>query len=228
MRRFVLDGVVTVVDAVHAVGTLSEHAEARCQVAVADRLVVTKSRHAEALEQAPELAIMLAQLAPHAVCLDADSGEAVASALFNAAPWICSASAANGPLSAGDPAHHGDIRTTTLWSDAPLPPAALGLFAEFLRSADGMKVLRLKGLVRTTDDPERPVVIHGVQHMFDQPRRLNAWPDEDRRTRIVVIAKDLDATLIARLYDAFAGATQIANLSYEAVTQEDARACRAG
>jgi G3E family GTPase len=55
------------------------------------------------------------------------------------------------------------------------------------------------------DDPERPVVVHGVQHLFHPPRRLDAWPDDDKRTRMVVIGKGLDADLIRRLYDAFAG-----------------------
>lgn len=103
------------------------------------------------------------------------------------------------------PAHRDGVRTTILFSDAALPPTSFGMFIDLLRSQHGAKILRLKGLVRAADDPDRPVVIQGVQHIFHPPRRLKAWPDEDRRTRMVVIAKDLDADLIRRLYDAFAG-----------------------
>ena len=38
----------------------------------------------------------------------------------------------------------------------------------------------------------RPVVVHGVQHIFHPLERLTAWPDSDRRSRLVVIVKDLD------------------------------------
>ena len=46
----------------------------------------------------------------------------------------------------------------------------------------------------------RPVVIHGVQHVFHPPQRLDAWPDDDHRTRIVFILKDLDERFIEALY----------------------------
>jgi G3E family GTPase len=80
------------------------------------------------------------------------------------------------------------------------------MFVDLLRAEFGPRILRLKGLVCTTDDPDRPVVIHGVQHIFHPPSRLPAWPDEDRRTRIVLIGKDLDGDAVIRLYEAFADA----------------------
>ncbi len=209
--RFALDGVVTIVDAVNGVRTLDGHEEARRQVAVADRLILTKTDMPEADALRAPLLARLEDLAPGAAVLDAAGGEALPERLFDIAPF--SPGAKTGAVAdwlaaekAGHvPAHKGDIRTTTLWSEAALPPRAFGMFVDLLRSQHGAKILRLKGLVRTSEDPERPVVIHGVQHMFHPPRRLKAWPDDDRRTRMVVIAKDLDADLIARLYDAFAG-----------------------
>jgi G3E family GTPase len=59
--------------------------------------------------------------------------------------------------------------------------------------------------VALSDDPDSPVVIHGVQHVFHQPHRLAAWPDADRRTRIVYIDKDLEERFVSGLYAAFAG-----------------------
>ena len=81
---------------------------------------------------------------------------------------------------------------------------------EFVDSFIGRMLSDISGIGRVLDADivvvgMRPVVVHGVQHMFHPPRRLDAWPDEDHRTRIVVIGKDLDADLIRRLYDAFAG-----------------------
>ncbi len=74
-----------------------------------------------------------------------------------------------------------------------------------MREAHGPRLLRVKGIVALSDDPDSPVVIHGVQHVFHPPHRLAAWPDADRRTRIVFIVKDLEERFVSGLYAAFAG-----------------------
>jgi G3E family GTPase len=213
--RYSLDGVIAVADALTGARTLAEHEEAVRQIAVADRIVLTKTDMVGDEGRAAEAAlrVRLAELAPSAEILDAARGEAVPGRLFDIAPWSTGGriAAVADWLRAEDegraaPAHTDSIRTTTLWSDAALPPEAFGLFVDLLRSEFGRNILRLKGLVRTTLDPERPVVIHGVQHVFHPPLRLAAWPDDDHRTRIVVIGRDLDAEAIARLYAAFSGA----------------------
>ncbi|SDR51868.1 GTPase, G3E family [Rhizobiales bacterium GAS113] len=82
-RRFLIDSVVTVVDAVNGAATLDAHEEARRQVAVADRLVLTKGDLAD--ETAiPALAARLRRLNPTAPLLDPASGEAGCAALFDA------------------------------------------------------------------------------------------------------------------------------------------------
>ncbi len=82
--------------------------------------------------------------------------------------------------------HDESIRTFCLVSDEPLLLSACDLFLEMLRSAHGPNLLRIKGVIAMADDVSRPLVIHGVQHVFHPPVRLNAWPDQDRRTRIVL------------------------------------------
>jgi G3E family GTPase len=77
------------------------------------------------------------------------------------------------------------------------------MFIDLLRSLHGPKLLRLKGIVKIAEDPDVPVVIHGVQHVMHPPARLERWPDEDRRTRIVLITRDLPAEEVSRLFDAF-------------------------
>jgi G3E family GTPase len=202
--RFRLDGVVTLVDAVHGARTLREFEEARRQLYLADAVVLTKTDLADE-ESCAKTEAEIRRMKPELPILDAARGEAVPSRLFGLGghdadslkPWLAAGAETS--------AHDDGVKTTTLWSDAALPPTSFGMFVDLLRSEHGAKILRLKGLLRMADDPERPVLVHGVQHMFHPPRRLDAWPDEDRRTRIVVIAKDLDAELIRRLYDAFAG-----------------------
>ena len=64
-------------------------------------------------------------------------------------------------------------------------------------------MLRMKGIVKVADDPARPVVLHGVQHIFHPPVRLESWPGGDRRTRLVFIVKDIEKPMIEDLFRAF-------------------------
>lgn len=93
----------------------------------------------------------------------------------------------------------------SLVSDEALPAGALEMFLELLRAAHGPKLLRLKGVVRLAEDPDRPLVVHAVQELFHPPVRLPTWPDADRRTRLVFITHDLAEDEVKRLFDAFAG-----------------------
>jgi G3E family GTPase len=104
------------------------------------------------------------------------------------------------------PSRHDEaIRSFCLIRDQALSPSACGLFLEMLRSAHGPDLLRVKGIIGLSDDPNRPLVIHGVQHIFHPPVQLDAWPDADRRTRIVFIAQNLQPAFVEGLYAAFSG-----------------------
>lgn len=96
--------------------------------------------------------------------------------------------------------HDDHIRAFCLTGDTPFTPEAFEVFIDLLRGTHGPRLLRVKGLVALSDDPERPVAIHGVQHVFHPPHRLDAWPDSDHRTRIVFILKDLDESFVQALY----------------------------
>ncbi|VFU10860.1 CobW family GTP-binding protein [Methylocella tundrae] len=101
--------------------------------------------------------------------------------------------------------HDARIRAFCMRSDAPIAPAAFDLFLELLRNAHGPSLLRVKGIVALDDDLSRPVVIHGVQHVFHPPARLPAWPDDDHTTRIVFILRDMDPAFVEGMWKAFAG-----------------------
>ena len=87
---------------------------------------------------------------------------------------------------------HGAISTFSLVREEPIAAAALTLFLEALADHCGSDLLRLKGLIHVTEYPLQPAVIHGVQHVFHPPRWLDAWPSDDRRTRIVFIARNIN------------------------------------
>jgi G3E family GTPase len=221
--RYRIDAVVTVVDAVHGAATLDAHAEARSQVAVADTIVLTKTDLTAGRASGGDLTARLDALNPVARRLDASAGQASAAAVLEAGlsgldpgpaqsrRWLDPASYAD-PHDAhshddhdhGEHHHHG-IGSICLTRDAPLDPTTLGLFLDLVRGTYGAKILRIKGLVGLADAPDRPRVIHGVQHLMHPPHNLPAWPDADHRSRLVFILDHLDPALIARTWDAFFG-----------------------
>ncbi|HEY8580489.1 MAG TPA: GTP-binding protein [Beijerinckiaceae bacterium] len=101
--------------------------------------------------------------------------------------------------------HDARIRAFCLTSDKLIPASAFDVFLDMLRQVHGPSMLRVKGIVGVDDDPSRPVVIHGVQHVFHPPARLDAWPGGDRTTRIVFILRDLDPAHVKGLWSAFVG-----------------------
>ena len=83
---------------------------------------------------------------------------------------------------------------------------AIEMFVDLLRSAHGEKLLRMKAVVQTSDRPDKPLVLHGVQSIFHPPVRLEAWPDPaDRRSRLVLITKGLPEAFVRDLFAAFTG-----------------------
>ncbi len=100
--------------------------------------------------------------------------------------------------------HHDDaIRSFSLRHDAPIPLSTFDMFLDLLRSTHGEKLLRVKGIVQIAEDPERPVVIHGVQKIFHPPARLPEWPQGEKQTLLVMIVKDLPESYVRELFDAF-------------------------
>ena len=218
--RYRLDGVITVVDAVNAAATLDEHMESVKQVAVADRIVLTKTdllTTAQGRRDREALASRLRMLNPAAPVLDAAANEAtperlLACGLFDprrkhpdVGRWLAAEAYAD-----ADHRHHHDVnrhddrvRAFSLVSEAAIPAAMFDAFLDLLRSLHGPNLLRLKGIVKLAETPASPIVVHGVQHILHPVVQLPSWPDGDARTRIVVITRDLDPTAVCALFDAF-------------------------
>ena len=222
-RRFVLDGVVTLVDAVSGAATLDSQPEALRQAAVADRIVLSKTDLA-APEAVAALIGQLRALNPVAPILVATAGAIAPESLLAAGPfdasvkspdvaaWI-SAAAPQGHH--GHPHHHHDpnrhdprIEALCLEFDAPLPWDGVASFLEMLAMTRGAAVLRVKGILDLVDEP-RPVVVHGVQHLFHPPTRLAAWPAGlPRRSRLVFVLRDLPPAVVRDGLSAFLDAAR--------------------
>ncbi len=227
LLRFRLDGVVAVIDAVNAMVTLDAHPESVKQAAVADRLVLTKTDLlANGVQRTvlDELSARLAALNPAAPQLDAARGEAtpdrlLACGLYDPATkipdvkrWLAEDAYAGRDRHEAHAhrhdvnRHNDDIRAFILATEAALPASAFEMFLELLRSVHGPDLLRLKGIVKICEEPETPLVIHGVQHLLHPAARLAHWPDSDRRTRLVFIVRAAAARKIEELFAAFLSA----------------------
>jgi len=246
-QSYRLDGVVTVVDAVNGFPTLANHEEALKQVAMADRLVISKVSLATP-DAVISLQARLRELNPRAPMMDGDLPEAAKAELFHCGlydpatkiadvgRWLQDEVAGeHEPAHVHDGHHHDhdhahcdhdhhdhghhrndenrhgpDIRSFSIVHDRPIDPMALEMFVDLLRSAHGEKLLRMKAIVAMSDNPDRPLILHGVQAVFHPPQRLAAWPDpSDRRTRMVLITKDLPEAFVRDLFDAFTGKPRI-------------------
>ena len=185
--RLRLDSVIATVDCAAGDATLDAHPESVKQAALADRIVLTKADLAD--PAASGLAERLRRINPSAPQLAALHGAVDASRLFNSSVYEHRA-----PALYESHGHSGEeVETFCLRRSAPLHAVTLSLFLQVLAEHCGAKLLRLKGLVDVVESPGRPALIHGVQHVFHPPAWLDAWPDDDRTTRIVVIAQGLDA-----------------------------------
>ncbi|MFN7092984.1 MAG: CobW family GTP-binding protein [Allorhizobium sp.] len=242
-QHFDLDGVVTVVDAVNGLSTIDAFPEAYKQVAVADRLILTKKTLADEAAVSA-LTQRLRSLNPRAPITDGDADDAGSAAMLINGLYDASAKIADVDrwlkdemAAAGDHHHHHydhhhehhghshghghhhhhdvnrhgiSIRSYSILHDEPIDPVAINMFIDLLRSTHGEKLLRMKAIVALTDRPDKPLVLHGVQSIFHPPVRLPAWPEgSDRKTRLVLITRDLSESYVRDLFGAFTGKVAI-------------------
>jgi G3E family GTPase len=224
-RDFVLDGVVTLVDAVNGAATLDAQPEAVKQAAVADRLVLTKTDIADAATVAV-LEARLASLNPGAPPLRAVQGKLPAAEVLGCGPYDPAARAPDVAAWLGaeghrhhhhghDHHHHHDpnrhdarIQAFCLSFDTPLPWEGLASWLEMLAITRGASLLRVKGLLDLKGE-DRPVALHAVQHVFHPPVRLPAWPaGMPRRSVLVFILRDLPRQVVEEGLAAFLRAAE--------------------
>jgi G3E family GTPase len=230
--RYMLDGVVTTVDAVNGPGTLDKQPEAVKQAAVADRLLLTKTDLADSAAR-QEIEARLQTLNPSATIVWVAQGVVDPARLFNIGFYDPATKSVNvrrwlrdeafesshahdlGPehnlrhghdLGPGHPdvnRHDDRIRAFCITRERPISWTSLSAWLDSLASLRGDDLLRLKAIVALSDRPDQPVVLHGVQHLFHPPVLLPEWPSEDHRTRMVFITRDLPREAIEATLAAF-------------------------
>lgn len=234
--RFRMDGVVTTVDAVLGEAQLDSYFEAQRQVAVADKLILTKTDLAAAADL-DALKESLSELNPAAEQIVAVKGEMdferiLNLGLFNARDkvpdvqkWLNEQRYK--PVTAGgmvgnkpaDDSHHNRIRSFSVVIDEPIAPAGLQAALEMLVGFRSEYLLRFKAIVNLVGR-DRPTILHGVQHVLYPEAELDVWPGEDRRSRFVFIVRDLEPEFVARVLADF---SQAASMFTPAQTPEQRR-----
>lgn len=194
--HYALEGLVTVVDAVLAARTQETTTTFAEQVALADRLILTKTDLAGA-EALADVAARLAALNPEAPMLEADAVRADPLGLFSGSArhrpaFLCS-----------EPAEPAErlYQTFSLTFDVAFPWAVFTRIMDTLTSLRGDDLLRVKGFVQVAGCPG-PVVVHYVQQLAAPPEELASWPDGRARTRLVFITRGLPQAQVEALFGA--------------------------
>jgi len=212
-----LDAIVTTVDAANAVHQLDRQYEAVKQVALADRILITKR---DLIDDITALELRLGQINPSARIESVAHGEIDPARLFGAAlfdperktadvrRWLneqAFAGHCEETHEHGGHAHHhghdGEITSFMLAFDDPLDWMAVSRWLAHLRGARGEDLLRVKGILNLSGEPA-PVAIHGVHHVFHPPVALSGWPDAERRSRIVFITRGITRADVLALWQA--------------------------
>jgi G3E family GTPase len=228
--QYRLDGVVTLVDALHGLHQIEHQPEAVKQIALADRVFITKSDmvDAQALDAIKSAIATINQTAEMALIVNGEIDPAaltnlgLASAKASAATlsflgealnpvgpvqsnsWDRTASNSERYLGSRPPLHDPNITTVSLRFEAPFTWASFSSALDLLATLRGPDLLRVKGIVNVEG---QPVVVQGVQHIFHPPVHLDRWPSSDTRTRMVFITRKISGDTIRNLFEAVGAVT---------------------
>ena len=213
--HFRVGNVITTVDAVNAESQLRKFPEVLKQIAVADRIVVTKTDLVDAAHVVV-LQAHLSRLNPGAVLINANPGNATAAQLlgedvftvankdreverwFERAPLGASRTLARSSGSA----HAQGVESFVLEFDDAVNWIVFGVWLTLLLQSHGDRILRIKGLL-DVQGCDTPVVIHGVQHLVHPASHLQAWPPGRRQSKLVFIVIGIDSVQIRQSFEVF-------------------------
>ena len=211
-RHYRLGSIVTVVDALYAREQLARFEEARRQVAMADRLVVTKQDLAPS--NAAALDAALRSMNPYAVKVSAVRGEIAADAVVvdmlqpralerYAAHHDCADDVDGHDHAAHDHLAERGIASTSMRLERPLDWPRYAAWVQWLQRAFGERLLRMKGAVRMEDGSAQ--ALHAVMRLFTAPAALPELPAALGNGVVVLITQDADEALIAEARERLCG-----------------------
>ncbi len=212
-----LDGLITLVDGLHGVGQIDQQTEAVKQIAIADKILLTKTDltsadHLETLcgrirqlnSQSPIEFIRQGEVDPkRLIDLGLSSSRASLKTLqFLGEALTADAVSADGAgryLGQRSAAHNAAVKTLSLRFTEPFEWLSFSSALELLTTLRGPDLLRMKGIVNVDGDP---VVVQGVQHIIETPVKMDRWPSEDKDSRLVFIVRNMELEVIRNLFQA--------------------------
>ncbi|MCA1203697.1 CobW family GTP-binding protein [Priestia flexa] len=189
-HRYVIDCVITTVDAKNGLLHLKNNPETVKQITVADQIILTKTDITTQAE-VDSVTSQIETINPACTITHAVDGVVDRS--------IIQGTNQREPLSFLQPPpqiHYqiNDVSSISFTFKQPLDWTAFGLWLSMLLHTYGENVLRVKGLLDVGE--AGPIVLNGVQHIIHPPQHLEKWPDETQHSHLIFIARDLDTSLI--------------------------------
>ncbi len=200
MALFRLDGIVCMVDALEGLRALDRQRVSAKQIAIADRLVLTKTDIASP-HAVPRLRDRLSAINPSAPLIVANNGSVDIGWLYpvkSPISWI--SSDFDGHDHHNHDHNHG-IHSFCLWLNQPLHLGEVRRAISALMQAHGERILRIKGLLNVPGEAS-PAAIHGIGNFLHPLEPLGSWPGTDHRSRIVFIVDRLSEAEIAPFFEA--------------------------
>ncbi len=205
VAKYQLSGLITLVDSITGLDALNERREAREQISFAGAIVLSKADLAYDRD-VTVLRSAIAEINPLASIFESHDGgvdlQRLCAAAGDYAPAGPPSNGAGGAGEHGSGEHgsgEGAVRAWTITRRTPATRTGLTLWMDLMAAYRGSEVLRMKGIVNVEG---RPVAVESVRHVFHPPLDLGPWPDDDRRTRVVVIASGIERKSIDEAFDA--------------------------
>ncbi|SAL81216.1 cobalamin synthesis protein, P47K [Caballeronia arvi] len=200
-RHYILDAIVTIVDAVHADAQLDAHHEAVEQVAFADRVLVSKA-DLVAPQSVDALKARIRQINARAPIALVNLGRTNVQGLLDIAGFSLKSVLEVEPDFLSDVAHEhdDDIGSFVFTSRQPFDPARITNFLQEMIQTHGADLMRYKGVLSYAGF-ERKVVLQGV-HMVMHSDVGQPWSGEERVSNIVFIGRRLREPDIRRALEA--------------------------
>ena len=212
IRIYSLDGVITVVDAVNGEKTIELQEESVKQIALAEKIILSKTDIVDKNET-KSLMRQIKDINPSTEIIPCSFGNISIKEIFglgaydpykkseDVKEWL----AAEKYNNKKDHHHHDinshneNIRAFSMISEKPVNMIAFSFFRDMITASLGADLLRMKGIINIEGE-ERPAVIHGVQHIFHPVQWLENWPDNDKRTKLVFITRNIKKEQIEEFF----------------------------
>lgn len=211
-KRYVIESVITTVDCVNSALHFKNNPEILKQVALADKIILTKNDIAteEEIEQTiqrirnvnPSVKLLLNELIDETIFKE---------------NYVKDKALINVPTIRQKHNDSNKIQSISFTFTKPLDWIAFGLWLSMLLHSNGEQILRVKGILDVGE--EGPIILNGVQHIIHPPQHLEKWPSSEIQSNLIFITRDLDTSLIAKSLEAFQEflGTKVQMLEYSAL-----------